>query len=268
MNKDELIKIAREYRGRILNIAHEHMFGVHLGGSLSIAEILTVLYFQEMNLAPADPGWPLRDRFILSKGHANIGLLTMLSMRGFIPENFYKEFNKLGSPYTMHADAKVNGVEHSAGSLGHGLSVAIGMALVGKRSSASWRVFCLLGDGEMMEGSNWEALMSASHYQLSNLTAIIDRNFLSQSSKTEKAMSLSSLEEKVKAFGWSVYVIDGHNIEEIIGALSAETHGKPKMIIARTKKGKGVPSLEDNVGSHFGYIDEKELSQALQLLEK
>jgi transketolase len=268
MNNNELIKIARDYREKILHIAHEHMFGIHLGGSLSIAEILSVLYFHELKLDSGNPDWPLRDRFVLSKGHANIGLLTILSLRGFIPEDFYEEFNKLGSPYTMHADAQVDGVEHSAGSLGHGLPVSVGMALVGKRASAPWRVFCLLGDGEMMEGSNWEALMSASHYQLSNLTAIIDRNFLSQSSKTEKAMSLSSLEEKVKAFGWSVYVIDGHNIAEIMGAFSAENHGKPKMVIAQTKKGKGVPSLEDNVGSHFGSIDENELSRALQILEE
>lgn len=264
----ELETVSKKFKEKLLKFAHNHKFGIHIGGSLSAAEILSVLYFHELRLNPADPGWPLRDRFILSKGHANIGLLTILSMRGFIPEDFYDNFNTLESPYTMHADAYVNGIEHSAGSLGHGLPVSVGMALVGKRASASWRVFCLLGDGEMMEGSNWEALMSAAHFQLSNLTAIIDRNFLSQSSKTEKAMSLSSLEEKIKAFGWSVYVIDGHNIDEIMGALSAENHGKPKMIIARTKKGKGVPSLEDNVGSHFGYIDEKELSQALRLLEK
>jgi len=267
MDPKELEVIARNYKEKILQIAHKHTFGIHIGGSLSIAEVLSVLFFDELKLDPQNPDWPIRDRFILSKGHANIGLLTILSMKGFIPEDFYEEFNTLESYYTMHADAQVNGVEHSAGSLGHGLPVSIGMALVGKRSSAPWRVFCLLGDGEMMEGSNWEALMSASHYELNNLTAIIDRNFLSQSSRTEKAMSLSPLADKGRAFGWSVHVIDGHNINEIKDALSAETHNKPKMIIAKTKKGNGVPVLEDQVGSHFGHINAEDFSDAIQILK-
>jgi len=268
MKNQELEKIAQNYREKLLQIANRHTFGVHIGGSLSIAEILSVLYFKELNLNPNDPELPTRDRFILSKGHANIGLLTILSMRGFIPQDFYEELNKLGSAYTMHADAKVSGVEHSAGSLGHGLSVSVGMALVGKRTSAPWRVFCLLGDGEIMEGSNWEALMSASHYDLSNLTAIIDRNHLSQSSKTEEVMRLSSLEQKIEAFGWAVLSVDGHSVDELVGAFSAENPGKPKMIIARTKKGKGAPSIEDKVASHFGHIDEEELSNALQNLNE
>ncbi|HSG24506.1 MAG TPA: transketolase [Anaerolineales bacterium] len=264
---DQLKARAFEYRETIIRLSNQQPFGIHLGGSLSLAEILTVLYFNIASVDPEHPGWADRDRIILSKGHGNIGLLVTLAQRGFFPLSVLEKFNQVGSMYSMHTDVKVAGIEHSTGSLGHGLSVAIGMALVGKREKKPWKVYCILGDGESMEGSVWEGLMSASHFGLSNLTAIIDRNRLSQEGTTQETMELDPLSAKGEAFGWTVLEIDGHRIEEVLQAFQADSHGKPKLIIANTIKGRGVPALENQPASHFSHLDDQQLKIALDVIQ-
>jgi transketolase len=270
MNTSDLIKNLKarsfEYRETILQISNQQKFGIHLGGSLSLAEILTVLYFQIANVDPERPEWPDRDRIVLSKGHGNIGLLVTLAQCGFFPMSVLDDFNQLGSMYSMHTDVKVAGVEHSTGSLGHGLSVAVGMALVGKRENKPWKVFCILGDGESMEGSVWEAFMSASHYGLSNLTAIIDRNHLSQEGTTQETMELNPLPAKAEAFGWAAFEVDGHRIEALLDAFTADPQGKPKLIIANTIKGRGVPALENRPASHFSHLDDQQVDIAMDII--
>ncbi len=258
---------ALDFREKIIHLAHEHQFGVHIGGSLSLAEILTVLYFSVVRVKPQDPDWKERDRVILSKGHGNIGLLTILALRGFFSESKLKTFNTLGSYFTMHADSQVPGVEHSAGSLGHGLSVAVGMALAGKLDGAPWNVYCILGDGESMEGSVWEALMSAAHFQLDNLVAILDRNQLTQEGTTAEVMNLDPMASKVEAFGWDVYEVNGHDIQALSRAFSHKTSGNPKFILANTLKGYGLPSHQNKVDSHFGSLTDEQASAALELLD-
>ena len=266
-NKNQISQLqekALEYRETLIRLSNEQVFGIHLGGSLSLAEILTVLYFQVVKNDPENPDWADRDRVILSKGHGNIGLLVTLSQQGYFPISVLDDFNKTDSIFSMHTDARVPGIEHSTGSLGHGLSVAIGMALTGKRNNSAWRVYCILGDGESMEGSVWEAMMSASHYKLDHLTAIIDRNHLSQEGTTRETMRLDPLKAKGEAFGWTVLEINGHNIEELLTAFSADSLGKPKLIIANTIKGRGISSLENKPGSHFAHLDEKQAKLALE----
>jgi transketolase len=270
-NDDRIIDLQKktlEYRKYLIQLAHQQSFGVHIGGGLSLAEILTTLYFEVATLDPNNPDWEERDRIILSKGHGNIGLLTVLAMRGFFPFAEMEHFNQLGSYYSMHADSQVPGVEHSAGSLGHGLSVAIGMALAARLDKKDWKVYCILGDGEIMEGSNWEALMSASHFNLSNLTGIIDRNRLSQEGTTAETMNLEPLLEKINDFGWLAIEVDGHHVEEILEAFDADSEGKPKMIVANTIKGRGVESLANTTKSHFSHLDEVQTRLALQEIEK
>jgi transketolase len=263
-----LASYALDYRERIVRLAREHAFGVHLGGSLSLTEILTVLYFSVARVDPEKPSWPDRDRIILSKGHGNVGLLTALSLRGFFPASSFDTFNALGSHYTMHADSHVPGVEHSAGSLGHGLSVAVGMALAGRLDGADWKVYCILGDGESMEGSVWEALMSAGHFGLENLVAILDYNRLTQEGTTDQVMDLEPIGAKVEAFGWRVFDVAGHDVAALRHALQAPTNGKPTFIVANTVKGYGVPSHQNQVHSHFGALSEEQLTAALEIIEQ
>lgn len=258
-----LEKKAFEYRRHLINLAHDHQFGVHIGGGLSLAEILVTLYFMIANLDPQDPDWEDRDRIILSKGHGNIGLLTVLSMKGYFPIDVFEEFNQVGSNFSMHADAHVPGVEHSAGSLGHGLSVASGMALAGKLDQKDYQVYCILGDGELMEGSNWEALMSTAHFELDNVTAIIDRNRLSQEGTTEETMRLEPLADKFISFGWHPIDVDGHSVPELLDAFEMDSGGKPKVIIANTIKGRGVDNIANTTGSHFGHLNEQQTQLAL-----
>jgi transketolase len=263
---DQLKELSKTYRQKLLFLANKHTFGLHLGGSLSLSEILTVLYFSKLNIKPDDPKWPARDRVILSKGHANIGLMTILSMRGFFPFEDLENFNQFGSIYTMHADARVPGVEHSSGSLGHGVTVAVGMALAAKYLHEKWKVYCIVGDGEMMEGSVWESFMSAANFHLDNLTYIIDRNRLSQESLTEEEMALEPLEKKLTSFGLSVCNIDGHDIAVIMDAMDHKTGEAPKAIIANTKKGYGVPGYEGQTKSHFAHLKDEEYQNSLNML--
>ena len=266
-NSDQILTLSKralDYREHIIKLAHTQNFGIHVGGSLSLAEVFTTLYFDAANLDPKNPTWQNRDRIVLSKGHGNVGLLTILAMKGFFPFSVFENFNEVGSHYSMHSDAEVPGVEHSAGSLGHGLSVAVGMALVAKTDMQPWQVYCIIGDGEMMEGSVWEAMMSASHFKLNNLNAIIDRNRLCQEGTTAETMDLEPLTEKSRAFGWSVFEVDGHSIRELLDAFSADSGEKPKLIITNTIKGRGIHSLENQAKSHFAHLTEEQAQLAIE----
>lgn len=269
MNKsiEDLRSTALDIREQIIRMSWEQDFGVHLGGCLSLAEIMSVLFFSVANVDPANPTWSERDRIILSKGHGNLALLSALAKVGFFPVEEFHQFNQLGSHYSMHADDHVPGVEHSAGSLGHGLSVAVGIALAGKLTQKSWRVYCILGDGESMEGSVWEAMMSAAHFGLDRLTAILDRNHLSQEGRTSETMELDPLADKCRAFGWQTHAVDGHDVEKLLEVFNEPHQGQPKMILARTRKANGVPSHENQVKSHFAHLTDEQAEEALGILQ-
>ncbi|MGI6065834.1 MAG: transketolase [Bacillota bacterium] len=273
MNQDTvgmLTEKAREIRKDIISMLAEAGSG-HPGGSLSAADILTVLYFYEMKIDPDNPHLPDRDRFVLSKGHAAPVLYAALAERGYFPKEELLTLRKIGSRLQGHPDMKkVPGVEISTGSLGQGLSAANGMALAGKLDEKSYRVYVLIGDGESQEGQIWEAAMLAAHYKLDNLTAILDHNGLQIDGKISEVMSPEPLDEKWRAFGWHVEVIDGHNMEEIAAALAkAKTvKGKPTMIIAETVKGKGVSFMEDAAGWHGVAPKPEEAEKALAELSR
>jgi transketolase len=220
----------------------------HAGGSLSATELLTTLYFYKLKHDPKNPKWDGRDRFILSKGHAAPLLYSILAEAGYFPIDELDDLRKLGSRLQGHPDmTRLDAIEAcTGGSLGHGLSIGVGMALGARLDGKSFRVYVLLGDGEVQEGQIWEAAMAASHYRLDNLTAILDRNGLQMDGATEKIMSIEPLANKWSAFGWNVIEIDGYNIPQIAGALddAEKTKNKPTVIIAHTTKGKGVPFME------------------------
>ena len=224
----------------------------HPGGSLSIADILSCLYFHEMRHDPKNPKWADRDRLVLSKGHAAPALYAALAMSGYFPVEELKNLRKTGHFLQGHpCMLKVPGVDMSTGSLGQGLSVGIGMAIAGKLDEKDYRVFVILGDGEMDEGQVWEAAASASHHSLDNLIAILDRNGLQIDGHTEEILNLEPMQWRWRAFGWDVIEIDGHNIEEILDALhEADKNDKPTLIIAYTIKGKGVSFMEGSLSFH------------------
>lgn len=262
-------KIAARTRSELLNMIFEAKTG-HTGGSLSSVDILTALYYGVMKIDPQDPKWPDRDRFVLSKGHSVEGYLCVLADLGFFPEEELKTFSKYGSRLIGHPTNKVPGMEICSGALGHGLSVATGMALGAKKTGRSYRTFVLMGDGELAEGSVWEAAMSAANYKLDNLTAIIDRNGLQISGSTEDVMKLEQLKAKWEAFGWETYEADGHDIQGLIELLNqtARSEGKPRMIIAKTTKGKGVSFMENVAKWHHGVPTAEQLEQALADLKQ
>lgn len=239
----------------------------HPGGSLSAADIVAALYFRVMRgLDPANPKNPDRDRFVLSKGHCCPILYAALAEKGFIPREELTTFRKLHSRLQGHPDMnKVPGVEASAGSLGQGISMAVGMALAGKLDGRGYRVYALLGDGECQEGQVWEAAMAAAHYKLDNLVAIVDRNGLQIDGPTEEVMSLEPLAEKWRAFGWHTLEIDGHSFPAILSALdeAAATTGRPTAIVARTVKGRGVSFMENAVEWHGVAPNAEQRDQAL-----
>ncbi|NIA11052.1 MAG: transketolase [Nitrospiraceae bacterium] len=224
----------------------------HPGGSLSIADIISCLYFHEMRHDPKNPGWPDRDRFVLSKGHACPALYAALAMSGYFPVGELKNLRKTGHFLQGHPCMnKIPGVDMSTGSLGQGLSVGVGMAIAGKLDKKDYRVFVMLGDGELDEGQVWEAAASASHHSLDNLIAILDRNGLQIDGHTEEILNLESIPWRWRAFGWDVIEIDGHNIEEILDAIhEADKNDKPTLIIAYTIKGKGVSFMEGSLSFH------------------
>lgn len=225
----------------------------HPGGSLSAADILTVLYFHEMKIDPANPEWPDRDRFVLSKGHAAPVLYAALAEKGYFPKEELKTLRKIGSRLQGHPSMKhLPGVEMSTGSLGQGLSTANGMALAGKLDGRDYRIYVVLGDGELQEGQVWEAAMASAHYKLDNVVAFVDHNGLQIDGPVAEVMSPEPVADKWRAFGWNVEVIDGHNLTDIINALEAakQVKGKPTAIIANTIKGRGVSFMENQVGWH------------------
>jgi len=243
----------------------------HTGGSLSAADIVTVLYFSKMRHRPDEPNWKERDRFILSKGHAAPLLYAVLAMTGYFNISMLKTLRKLGSPLQGHPCSRVlPGVEISTGSLGQGLSVSNGIALGMKIDNLSSRVYCLLGDGETQEGQVWEAAMTAAHYRLDNLCAIVDLNGLQIDGLVSKVKGIEPVASKWSAFGWHVIEIDGHNMEEILNGLdeAEKVKEKPTMIIARTIKGKGVSFFEGKVEYHGMAPTHEELEKALKELGK
>lgn len=244
-----------------------HAKGGHTGGALSCVDILTVLYYAIMRIDSKNPKDPDRDRFILSKGHSVEPLYAILADKGFFPQDLLWSFSSYKSPLIGHPSVKVPGIELNSGALGHGLSCAVGMALAAKMDALDSHVYCLMGDGEQAEGSVWEAAMAAAHYNLHNLVGIIDRNHLQISGDTEMVMGLESLEKKYEAFGWDVLVIDGHSIDQLLKVLSDKDHQRPRMVIATTKKGKGVSYMEDVASWHHGVPDEERYIQALDELD-
>ena len=256
----ELEIIATKIRLAALDAVYTAASG-HIGGSLSVADILTVLYFEKMHIDPQNPRDPERDRFVLSKGHCTPALYPTLALRGYFPAEDLKLFRSIEGHMSGHPDmVHVKGVDMSTGSLGQGLSAAVGMALAGKLDGKSYRVYAAVGDGEAEEGQIWEAGMAAAKYHLDNLCVFLDVNGLQIDGATADVMPSEPLDKKWEAFGWNVLKIDGHDYAEISGALDkAETvKGKPTMILARTVKGKGVSYMENNAGWH-GKAPGKEL---------
>ncbi len=241
----------------------------HTGGSLSAADIVTALYFHKMRHNPAEPKWPERDRFVLCKGHAAPVLYAALARSGYFPLEELKTLRQFGSRLQGHPDSKkLPGVEISTGSLGQGLSISCGLALSARMDAKPWRVYALLGDGELQEGQVWEASMAAALYGLDNLTAIIDNNGLQIDGACSEVMCVDSIADKFSSFGWDTISIDGHNMEEIIDALDrAEAHkGRPTAIVARTIKGKGCSLFEGKVEYHGTPPSDEELAIALKEL--
>lgn len=265
MDIKSLEKTAAEIRCGIIKAIHNAGSG-HPGGSLSAADIVTALYFDEMNVDPKDPKMKGRDKFILSKGHAGPVQYSALAVKGYYPMEDFMTLRKLGSKLQGHPDMhKVPGIEMSTGSLGQGISAAGGMALANKLDNDPGRIYVLLGDGEIQEGIVWEALMSAAHYKLDNMVAILDHNGLQIDGKNEDVMTVAPVVEKFQAFGWNVIQIDGHDFEQILDAFkqARACKGKPTMIVAETIKGKGVSFMENNAGWHGKAPDEEQTKQAL-----
>lgn len=265
----ELESLSKELRQDILHTIFEAGSG-HPGGSLSAVEILTSLYWKEMQHEPANPTNPNRDKFILSKAHACPVLYVVLAKCGYFPREELWTFRKIGSILQGHAHIMTPGVEMSGGSLGQGLSFGVGSALAARLDSKKSRTYVLLGDGECDEGQIWEAAMSAAHYKLDNLVAIIDRNGIQNDRFTNEVMNLEPLPDKWRSFGWNTIEIDGHNFEDIIASLKTarSTKDKPTAIIAATVKGKGVSFMENNPGFHGKSPNEEELVRALDELSR
>ncbi|MDD2233675.1 MAG: transketolase [Desulfitobacteriaceae bacterium] len=243
----------------------------HPGGSLSAADILATLYFQVMRVNPQEPNWPERDRFVLCKGHAAPVLYAALAEKGYFPKEELLGLRQTGRMLQGHPDMKKTpGVDMSTGSLGQGLSAANGMALAGRLDGKDYRVYALLGDGEMGEGQVWEAGMAAAHYKLDNLTAIIDYNGLQIDGRTDDVMSSAPLSAKWQAFGWHVIEADGHDIKKLMAAFeeAQKVQGKPTMLIARTIKGKGVSFMENQAGWHGNAPNAEQSEQALKDLKE
>ncbi len=230
----------------------------HYSSTFSAAELLSCLYYGQLRLNPAEPGWPDRDRFVLSKGHIAIGLYPILADLGFFPASLLDDYTRLGSAFGDHPDMKkIPGCDFSSGSLGHGLSVCLGMALAARPQKRDYRVYCMLGDGELNEGQVWEAAMAAGHFGVQNLVAIVDCNRLQIDGATEDIMAVEPIHERFASFGWDVQRIDGHDIDAVLAAfdaLPAGTTGKPQMIVADTIKGRGVQMMELSLNWHVGNL--------------
>ncbi len=243
----------------------------HIGGGMSVMDMLTVLYHKYLNIKVEDPNWEDRDRFILSKGHSGIAFAPVLVDKGFNDPEQLKTFNLSNSKMGIHLDAnKVVGVDASTGSLGHGLSIALGTALAAKVLGKDYKTYCILGDGECDEGSNWEAAMAIAHYNATNVISFVDRNKCMIDGRTEDVMNLEPFADKWRAFGFIVKEVDGHNISELCDAIDFALNDpeKPVMIIANTVKGEGIDFMADDYHWHYGAIDEAKYNQAKASLEK
>jgi transketolase len=260
--------LARQIRRHVLRMVHKSRAS-HVGSCLSIADILAVLYGEVLRVKPAQPDWADRDRFVLSKGHAAAALYATLAERGFFPLEWLDTYCEDGSRLAGHVVHKgVPGVEVSTGSLGHGLPIAVGMALAAKRARADYRVFALLSDGECDEGSNWEAALFAPHHGLSNLVAVVDYNRIQSFGRTAEVLCLEPFADKWRAFGWRVEEVDGHDVRALAAILSQRrAEGPPTVVIAHTLKGKGVSFMEDRLLWHYRSPDATELERALAELE-
>lgn len=266
----ELKKYAAKVRKHIIDEVYSAASG-HPGGSLSCTDILTALYFAEMRVEPKQPLWEDRDRFVLSKGHCSPALYGVLAEKGYFPKEDLLTFRKADSYLEGHPSMKsVPGVDMSTGSLGQGISAAVGMAMMGKLDKKDYRVYAILGDGELEEGQVWEASMAAAHYKLDNLTAFLDYNGLQIDGKITDVMSPEPVAGKFEAFGWNVIKVDGHDIEKIIEALNQAKNikGKPTIIIAKTTKGKGVSFMENQAGWHGSAPNKEQRDQAIAELDK
>jgi transketolase len=260
---------AQRIRRASLRMAHAAKLG-HPGGDLSAADILATLYFRILAVDPAHPSDPRRDRFVLSKGHASAALYATLAEAGFFPIEWLSTYTQPLSRLNGHPDRNtVPGVEANTGPLGHGLPIAAGLALGARLSGATWRTFVLTGDGELQEGSNWEAAMAAAHFGLDRLTAIVDRNGLQQGDFTERTIGLEPLADRWRAFGWSVAEVDGHDIPVLIETLERVplSPGRPTCLIARTRKGRGVSFIENRAEWHHRVPTDAEIDLALAELE-
>jgi transketolase len=264
-----LARIARTIRRTGLQMVHRARMG-HPGGDLSAADILAVLFFHVLRVDPASPRDPGRDRFILSKGHCSAALYAALAEAGFLPRGQLLDFMQPLSMLNGHPDrTKVPGVEANTGPLGHGLPIGVGTALAAKLDDASWRTFVLTGDGELQEGSNWEAAMAAAHFRLENLTVIVDRNGLQLGDTTERTIALEPLSDRWRAFGWAVAEVDGHDIAALAARLATLPleRGRPSCVIAHTHKGRGVSFMEDRAEWHHRVPTDEELAMALRELD-
>lgn len=265
-----LEKIANDIRIGVIEAVYSAKSG-HPGGSLSCADILTVLYFNQMNINEKEPNAKVRDRFVLSKGHCSPALYSTLARKGYFEKEKLLTFRNIESNLQGHPDMnKVPGVDMTSGSLGQGLSVANGMALASKLNEDGYRVYCLLGDGEIEEGQVWEAAMTSNKYKLDNLCVIVDNNNLQIDGKIEEVKGLTNIGDKFKSFGFEVLQIDGNNIEELLNAFNVakQIKGRPTVIIAKTIKGKGVSFMENKVEWHGRAPKEEEYKQAIEELSK
>ncbi len=264
-------KKAKAYalRREVLDMVYRSKAG-HIGGDFSVMEILTTLYYDVLDITPENFSSNDRDHFILSKGHSVEALYAVLSDRGFFPKEDLKTVSTFQSPYIGHPNNKINGIEMNSGSLGHGLPVAVGMALAMKLDQKPHRVYTVLGDGELAEGSNWEGAMAAGHYHLDNLCAVIDRNGLQISGTTEEVMTAEDIEKRFSAFGWETARVSGNDYDALKAAFpkAKETKGKPFLIVADTVKGKGVSFMENRAGWHHRVPTEEEYLAAKEELEK
>jgi len=270
MNKvDEIKKSAKNMRKTLIDMGYHSGQIAHYGAALSEVEILAVLYKGVMNIDPKNPEMPERDRFIMSKGHGVLGFYAVLNEIGYIPDNLIATFQKDESELTSLTVKNMKyGIESSNGSLGLGLSMAIGMLLAGRMKNISYKSYVLMGDGECNEGSVWEAAMAAAHYKLNNLVAVIDNNGFQSDGSNEEIMNTYSFKEKWEAFGWNAFEADGHNVEELYNKfMDIPKNNKPTVIIAKTIKGKGISFMENNNLWHHKKLSEEEYNQAVKEME-
>lgn len=268
---ENLTALSYDLRKDVVEIIRAGKAG-HIGGDMSVIDTLVALYFNQMNVEPENTDDPDRDRFVMSKGHSVEALYAVLAKKGFFPiEEVIEKFSKFGSKFIGHPNNKLPGIEMNSGSLGHGLPVSVGMALAGKMNHQSYRVYTVMGDGELAEGSVWEGAMAASHYKLDNLCAVVDRNRLQISGNTEDVMHHDDLHERFCSFGWNVIdVEDGNNIDQLIAAFedAKQVKEKPTVLIANTVKGCGSPVMENKASWHHHVPNDEEYNQIMKDLEE